>query len=88
MNFRGFAFAFCTFLGDLILRYRSDPSRDPYGNLERLGLESTGEEIPHRVRRLLLHGRGDVGVGIQGEPGAVVSQHGGERLYVYSILQG
>ena len=65
-NFRGFVFVFCTFPGGSILRYRSDPSRDPYGSSERLGLESTGEETSHRVRRLLLHGSRDVGVGIEG----------------------
>ena len=58
------------------------------GNLEWLGLEGTGEETPHRVRRLLLHGGGDVGVGIQGKPGAVVTQHGGEGFHAYSVLQG
>jgi hypothetical protein len=70
------------------LRYRSNPSRDPYGNLERLGLESTGEEIPHRVRRLLLHGRGDVGVGIESESGGVMARHGGEGFHIHSVLQG
>ena len=87
LNFRGFAFVFFTFSGGLILRYRSDPSRDPYGNLERLGLESTGEETPYGVRRLLLHGHGDVGVGVQSEPGGVVTQHCGEGFYIYSVLQ-
>ena len=87
-NFRGFVFGFCTFSGGSILRYRFDPSRDPYQSAERLGLESAGEEIPYRVRRLLLHGGGDVGVGVEGESGAVVAQHGGEGFHVYSILQG
>ena len=32
----------------------------------------------HAVRRLLLHGSGNAGIGVQGEPGAVVAQHGGE----------
>ena len=58
------------------------------GNLEWLGLEGTGEETPHRVRRLLLHGGGDVCVGIQGKPGAVVTQHGGEGFDVHAVLQG
>ena len=54
---------------------------------ERLGLESTGEEVPHRVRRLLLHGGRDVGVSVKSESGAVVAQHGGEGFHVYSVLQ-
>ena len=64
LNFRGFAFDLCTFSGGLILLFRFDPSRDPYQSAERLGLESTGEEIPYRIRRLLLHRGRDVGVGI------------------------
>ena len=68
------------------MRYRSDPSRDPYGNLERLGLESVGEKIPYRVCRLFLHGGGDVGVGIKGKSGGVMAQHGGEGLYVHAVL--
>ena len=67
LNFRGFACVFCTFAGGLILWPRFDPSRDPYQSLERLGLESTGEETAHRIRRLLLHGGRDVGIGIEGE---------------------
>lgn len=74
LNFRGFVLVFYAFRGGLILRCPSDPSRDPYGNSERLGLESTGEEIPHCVRRPLLHGGGDVGVSIQGEPSAVAAR--------------
>ena len=35
LNFRGFVFDFCSFPDGLILRYRSDPNRDPYGSLER-----------------------------------------------------
>ena len=64
------------------MRLWFDPSRDPYGSSERLGLESTGEEIPHCVRRPLLHGGGDVGVGVQGEARRVVAQHGGESFHV------
>lgn len=54
-NFHGFVLVFDTFPGGWILRQAVDPSRDPYGNLERLGLESTREEILHCVRRLFLH---------------------------------
>ena len=62
----------------------------PFGcqSAERKSPESAGEETPHRVRRLLLHGGRDVGVGVQGEPGGVVSQHGGEGFDVYPVLQG
>ena len=41
LNFRGFVLVIGTFSGGWILRWTVDPSRDPYGNLERLGLEST-----------------------------------------------
>ena len=29
-----------------------------------------------------------MGVGVQGEPGAVVAQHPGHRFHVHSVLQG
>ena len=87
LNFRGFAFDFCTFSSGLILQYRFDPSRDPYQSAERKSLESTGEEIPYRICRLLLHGGGHMGVSVKGESGAVVAQHGGEGFHVHSILQ-
>ena len=86
MNFRGFAFDLCTFSGGWILRWTVDPSCDPYGIPERLGLESTREEIPHCVRRLLLHGGRDVGVGVQSEACGVVAQHGGEGFHVHTVL--
>ena len=87
-NFRGFVFDFCTFSGGSILWYRFDPSRDPYQSAERKSPESAGEEVPHRVRRLFLHGGRDVGIGVEGEACAVVSQHGGEGFHVYAVLQG
>ncbi len=76
-----------TIRDSLLLRLPSDPSRDPYGNPERSGPESTGEEVPYRVCRLFLHRGGHVGVGVQGESGAVVAQHGGQGLHVYSVLE-
>ena len=88
LNFRGFVLILCTFSGSLILRSRFDPSRDPYQSAERKLPESAGEETPHRVRRLFLHGGGDVGVGIKGKPGGVMAQHGGEGFYVHAVLQG
>ena len=88
LNFRGFSFDLCAFSGGWILRWTVDPSRDPYGNLERLGLESVGEKIPYRVCRLLLHRGGYMGVGVQRKPGGVVAQHGGEGFDIYSVLQG
>lgn len=87
-NFHGFVLVFDTFAGGWILRRAVDPSRDPYGNLERLGLESVGEKIPYRVCRLLLHRGGYMGVGVQRKPGGVVAQHGGEGFDIYSVLQG
>lgn len=86
-NFRGFVLTFCAFSGDLILWLRFDPSRDPYQSSERKSSESAGEEIPHRVRRLLLHGGSHMGVGVEGETGTVMPQHGGEGFYVYAVLQ-
>ena len=88
MNFRGFVFAFTTFSGSWILRWTVDPSRAPYQSSERKLPESSGEEAPHRVRRLLLHGGGDVGVGIEGKPGREMAQHSGEGFYVHAVLQG
>ena len=42
----------------------------------------------HGLRRLPLGRGGHMGVGVQGEPGAVVAQHPGDSLYVHPILQG
>jgi len=87
LNFGGFVLLFCTFSGRLFLGLPFDPSRDPYGSSERSGLESAREEAAHRICRLFLHRGRDVGVGVQGESGAVVAQHSGEGLYVYAVLQ-
>ena len=62
LNFRGFVLVFITFSDGSILRYRFDPSRDPYQSAERKSPESAGEEIPYRICRLFLHGGGYVGV--------------------------
>ena len=37
------------------------------------------QHIPHSLRRFLLRGSSDVGVGVQGEAGGVVTQHAGDR---------
>ena len=50
--------------------------------------DSTGEDVRHGIRRLALGLGGHVGVGVQGEPGAVVAQHSAHRLDIYSVLQG
>lgn len=42
----------------------------------------------HRAGRLTLGLGGDVGVGIQGEAGGVVTQHTADSLNVYSVLEG
>ena len=51
------------------------------------GLHIYRQHIPHRVRRLNLRGRRDVGVGVQREPRAVVSQHPAHRLDVHAVLE-
>ena len=55
---------------------------------ERSGPETTGEDTAHRLGRLALGGRGHVGVGVQGEPRAEVSQHPGHRFHIHPVLQG
>ena len=66
--------------------FSSDPNRDPYGISERSGLESSREDAAHGFCRLALGGCGHVGVGVQGEPGAEVSQHPGHGFYVHPAL--
>ena len=46
------------------------------------------EEATHGIGGLPLGGGGDVGVGVQGKPGAVVAQHAGYRLNIHSVLEG
>ena len=48
---------------------------------------SDGQYIPHGVRCLPLCRCGDMGVGIQSEPGGEVSQHAGDGLDIHAILQ-
>ena len=42
---------------------------------------------PHRVRRLFLRRRRDMGVGIQSKAGGEVAQHAGNRFDVHAVLQ-
>ena len=51
------------------------------------GLDSIGEDIRHGIRRLALGLGGDMGVGVQGEPGTVVAQHSAHRFDVHAVLQ-
>ena len=44
-------------------------------------------EAAHLLRRLILHLSGSVGVGAQGEPCIVVSQHRGDCLHIHPVLQ-
>ena len=64
---RGLFLLFITFQCVLFLWSFSDPYFDPYGNPERSGSESTGEDTAHGFRRFPLCCRGHVGVGVQGE---------------------
>lgn len=43
-------------------------------------------EVPHGLGGLILLLAGGVGVGAEGEPGIVVSQHRGDRLEVHAVL--
>ena len=45
-------------------------------------------EAAHRLRRLILHLPGGVGVGAEGEACVIVPQHTGDRLDVHSVLKG
>lgn len=46
------------------------------------------QHIPHSLHRFFLRGSGNVGVGVQGEAGGVVTQHAGDGFDVYTVLQG
>lgn len=57
----------------------------------RLGLQLGGgcfHKAADLLRRASLHIAGDVGIGVQGEPGAVMAQHTGECLYIHSAGEG
>ncbi len=45
-------------------------------------------EVAHGLCCLVLLLAGSVGVGAQGEPGVVVSQHGGDCLDIHAVLEG
>ncbi|HIY81966.1 MAG TPA: hypothetical protein H9678_07715, partial [Firmicutes bacterium] len=40
------------------------------------------------LRRAPLHLAGDVGIGVQGKPGAVMAQHAGQCLYIHTAGEG
>ena len=46
------------------------------------------DDVSDGVRRLPAHPLGGVGVGVQSEARAVVSQRVGEGLHVHTVLQG
>lgn len=50
-------------------------------------LECLLQESAHLVGGVLLHLCRDVGVGVEGEPGAVVAEDAGQGFYVYAVLQ-
>ena len=54
----------------------------------RLVSHHLAHKISHGFGRLVLHLAGDMGVGVQREPGTVVAQHPGDGLDIHSVLQG
>ena len=65
----------------------SDPNADPNGSGQRKGLYRTGEDAPHRLRRLELCVGGDVGIGVQREARGVMTEHRGHGFYIHAVLQ-
>ena len=63
------------------------PTGALYRFLEAL-LPHLRHETPHGLGRLILLLLGGVGVGAEGEPGVVVTQHGGDGLDVHAVLKG
>ena len=53
-----------------------------------LPLHDLGHEAAHGFRRLILHLPGGVGIGAEGEARIVVTQHTGDRLDIYPVLEG
>ncbi len=49
--------------------------------------DSTGEDIPHGLRRFQLRVGGDVGVGVQREACGVVTQHTADGFHVHAVLE-
>ena len=78
-----FACISCCFLPLLF----SDPNADPNGSGQRKASDSTGEDIPHGLRRLELCVGGDMGVGVQREACGVVTQHRGHGFYIHAVLE-
>ena len=44
------------------------------------------QKIPHFVGGVLLHLGGYMGIGVQGESGAVVAENAGQGFHIYAIL--
>ena len=51
-------------------------------------LYDLSQDAAHGLGGLVLLLPCGVGIGAEGEPGIVVPQHGGHRLYVYAVLEG
>ena len=49
-------------------------------------LDCLGHDAAHPLGSVPLHFVGDVGVGVKGEPSAVVAQSAGDRFGVYPLL--
>lgn len=50
------------------------------------GCRCSLHEAADFLRRTSLHIDGDVRIGIEGEPGAVVAQHAGQGLYICNVV--
>ena len=70
------------------MRFSFDPYRDPYGTAERKESDRTGEQVTHGLSGLFLRRCGDMGIGVQRNPGGVMPQHPGDRFDVHTVLQG
>ena len=60
---------------------------NPCGNDDRIELNSSREEKTYFFGGVLLHGWGDMAVGVEGEACGVVSEEAGEGFHIHTVLQ-